>query len=192
MNEPVIENGFAKVGNGSWLVGVRQPVAVMGSWVPHSLRGWIVPDRSRLQRIDVTGTACCSSAVRPFLTHLPCAAPLTVISDKLLLAPVSARKGGRVLRVIPFSYRSALCVTDCTEEWVVLATKSRVTRMALEDAQVMTVRMESAVAWSAKDPTGFCPRLRLADILLPRRKDSNLMLHFYGPGIVWMEGADAS
>ena len=192
MTEALIENGFAKVGDGTWLVGAAQPVAVLGNSVPFSLKGFLVPDRSRLHLMQVTGKAACADASRPFLTRIPCAAPLTVVSDKFLVAPQEARKGGSILRVVPFSFRNAICTTECVREWVVMATKSRVTSFALQENDLLAVRMEAAVAWTTKRPTGFCPRIKLTDILIPRRRDRNLLLHFYGPGVVWVEGANAS
>ncbi|MBQ4479524.1 MAG: hypothetical protein II943_02690 [Victivallales bacterium] len=192
MNEPQIENGFAKVGAGTWLVGTSQPTAVIGNSTPRSLKGWLVPDRSKLHLVEVTDRACCGAANRPFLTQVPCAAPLVAVSAKVLLAPVEARQGAKVLRVIPFSFRNALCVTKFASEWVVLATSSRTTRVSLKENELLTVRVESAVAWTTQNPTGFMPRIGLWDILIPRQRDRNLMLHFYGPGVVWVEGSDAS
>ena len=192
MNEPLIENGFAKIGEGSWLVGAAQPTAVIGSVTPRPLKGWLVPDRAKLRLVEIAGRACCGLTKMPFLTLLPCAAPLTVVSDRVLVAPAAARQDGKVLRVIPFSFRNALCVTHFTTEWVVLATASRTTRVPLQENELLTVRVDSAVAWTTKDPTGFMPRIGLWDILAPRRRERNLMLHFYGPGVVWMEGSYAS
>jgi len=192
MNEPLLENGFAKLGAGLWLVGASQPTAVLGNCLPKALKGWLVPDRSKLHLVDVTGQACCGMARRPFLTHIPCAAPLTALSDRVLVAPAAARKGGRVLRIIPFSFRNALCVTLFTEEWVVLATSSRTARFSLKEGELLSVRAESAVAWTTRNPTGFVSRLNLRDILIPRSRERNLKLHFYGPGVVWLEGSDAS
>ena len=192
MNEPQIENGFAKVGAGTWLVGTSQPTAVVGSCLPRSLKGFLVPDRSKLHLVEVVEQASCGSAKRPFLTQIPCAAPLTVVSAKVLLAPAEARQDAKVLRVIPFSFRNALCVTRFVTEWVVLATSSRTTRISLKENELLTVRVESAVAWTTQNPTGFMPRIGLWDILIPRQGDRNLMLHFYGPGVVWLEGSDAA
>ena len=188
----MIENGFAKVSDGVWLVGTAQPTAVQGNCVPRSLKGWLVPDRSKLHLIELTGAAYCGSAEKPFLTHITCAEPLTAVSAKLLVAPSSARSKGHLLRVIPFSLRNAICSTHLESEWVVMATQSRTTRIALGEEEILTMRIESAVAWTTKPPTGFCPRIGLGDILIPRKRDRNLMLHFYGPGIVWMEGSNAS
>ncbi len=192
MNDATIENGFATVGKGSWLVGAMQPTAVLGNCVPRSLKGWIVPDRMKLHIADVEGTARCGMADRPFLTQITCAAPVTAVSAKLLVAPAAARKGSRMLRVIPLSFRNAICVTECESEWVVMATQSRTMRLSLEKEQVLSLRVESAVAWTTKPPTGFCPRITLWDILIPKKRERELMLHFYGPGIVWMEGSNAS
>ena len=192
MNEPLIENGFATVGTGLWLVGAAQPTAVIGVSTPRAMRGLLVPDRSRLQLVEVDGAAYCAQAARPFLTLVPCAAPLTAVSDKVLVSPASAREKGQVLRVIPFSFRNAICVTHFTSEWVVLATSSRTTRISLKENELLTARVESAVAWTTPAPTGFMPRIGLWDILAPRQRTRNLMLHFYGPGVVWLEGSNAS
>ena len=103
-----------------------------------------------------------------------------------------AREKAQVLRVIPFSFRNALCVTHFASEWVVLATASRTTRISLKENELLTARVESAVAWTTAAPTGFLPRIGLWDVLAPRQRARNLMLHFYGPGVVWLEGSDAS
>ena len=192
MNEATIENGFAKVETGAWLVGASQPAAVLGNCVPRSLKGWLVPDRAKLHVVELNGTAFCANAQAPFLTQIPCAAPIVAVSAKLLVAPIAARTCGRLIRIIPFSFRNAICVTECTTEWVVMATRSRTTRVSLSEGDVLTMRFESAVAWTTKQPTGFCPKIGIKDIIIPRRSDRNMMLHFYGPGIVWMEGANAS
>jgi len=191
-HEANIENGFAKVGDGVWLVGDQQPTAFLGECTPRSLRGFIVPDRSRLHLMEVRGSAWCGRADRPFLTQIPCAAPIRVLSSKLLVAPADARTEGRLMRVIPFSFRNALCVTECTSEWLVTATRSRTVRLSLEEDELLSVRLEAAVAWTTKPPTAFLPRLTWRDILVPRPRARNLMLHFYGPGIVWMEGSNAT
>lgn len=192
MNEPLIENGFAKVGGGTWLVGANQPAAALGTFTPKNFRGWLVPDRSRVHLVENSGTLWCAEKERPFLTHIACAAPISVVSDRLLLAPAAARSASTLVRVIPFSVRNAICVTECTKEWIVLATRSRLVRIVLEEGELLTTRLECAVAWSTPKPTGFCPKLKLTDILLPKKRNNNLMLHFYGPGIVWLEGANAS
>ena len=192
MNEATIENGFAKVGSGAWLIGASQPVAFLGNCVQRSLKGWLVPDRAKLSIVELDGNASCANALRPFLTQIPCAAPIVAVSSKLLVAPLVARTGGRLIRTIPFSFRNAICVTECSSEWIVMATQSRTTRVTLSEGEMLTMRIESAVAWTTKHPTGYCPKLGIMDILIPRKHDRNLMLHFYGPGIVWMEGANAT
>lgn len=192
MNEAEIENGFAKAGSGEWLVGAAQPVAALGNYVQQGLRGWIVPDRAKLHCVKAEGKIWCASKEQPFLTHLTCAAPISVVSDRLLLAPASARTGASLIRIIPFNFSNAICVTECGSEWVVLATRSRLQRLPLAEGEILSVRPEAAVAWTTPRPTGFCPKIGLADILIPKKRNRNLMLHFYGPGIVWMEGADAS
>ena len=74
--------------------------------------------------------------------------------------------------------------------WVVMATRSRTARIALADGESLGVRPEAAVAWTGARPTGFCPRLRLLDVLLPRGP-RDLLLHFHGPAIVWVEGSES-
>ncbi len=73
--------------------------------------------------------------------------------------------------------------------WVVMATRSRTIRIVLADGESLGVRPDAAVAWTGPRPTGFCPRLRLLDIFLPRGP-RDLLLHFHGPAIVWIEGAE--
>lgn len=192
MNEATIENGFAKVGSGSWLVGSYQPTAVKGVCTQQNLRGWLVPDRSRLHLVKVEGSMWCAAKEQPFLTHLSCAAPITVVSDRLLLAPSQARTGSTLLRVIPFSLSNAICVTECRTEWIVLATRSRMSRLVLAEGEKLMVRPEAAVAWTTQNPTGFCPKIGLTDILIPKKRNSKLLLYFNGPGIVWVEGSNAS
>ena len=192
MQEATIENGFAKVGKGAWLVGAAQPSAVIGECVTRSLKGLLVPDRAHLHIAELTEKGFFANAQKPFMTQIPCAAPLTVVSSKLLVAPAAARTGCRLLRVIPLSFRNAICTTECTSEWVVMATQSRTTRVSLEGGEILTVRIEAAVAWTTKPPTGFCPKIGIMDIIVPRKKDRNMMLHFCGPGIVWLEGSNAS
>ena len=97
------------------------------------------------------------------------------------------------------SSKRSLCVTEFAVDekgdgetgagaWVVMATASRTCRMPLEDGQTLSVRPESVVAWTGKSPTGFCPRLSLWDVILPRGP-RELLYTFYGPGVVWVEGA---
>ena len=111
------------------------------------------------------------------------------MSDKVLVAPAAARTGARLLRVVPMSFARSLRVTEFSSEWVVMATRSRTARIALADGESLGVRPDAAVAWTGSRPTGFCPRLRLLDVLLPRGP-RDLLLHFHGPAIVWIEGSE--
>ena len=90
-NEATIEGGFAQVQAGTWLMGTAQPVAYQGRVIERRIKGWIVPDRARLQQLEVVGTASCSDATRPFLTRLDCADALFVNSERILVAPEAAR-----------------------------------------------------------------------------------------------------
>lgn len=87
------------------------------------------------------------------------------------------------------SARNALCVTEFGGEWVVMATASRTARVALGEDETMSVRPDAVVAWTGRAPTGFCPRLSIWDVLLPRGP-RDLLFTFYGPGVVWIEGAN--
>ena len=60
--------------------------------------------------------------------------------------------------------------------------------MPLEDGQTLSVRPEAVVAWTGKMPTGFCPKLSIWDVILPRGP-RDLLFTFYGPGVVWAEGS---
>ena len=71
-----------------------------------------------------------------------------------------------------------------------MATASRTARLQVADGDTLSVRPESVVAWTGNRPTGFCQKLGLWDILLPRGP-RNLLLHFHGPSVVWVEGANA-
>ncbi len=205
-----LESGFAEVGAGAWLVGHAQPAACFGEAVRRRRKGWIVRDRARLDLVETTGTAKCAEATRPFLTHIPCAAPISAVSDKVLVAPASARAGAEIIRPIPFSVKSSICVTQFAQPdppesqesqksqesqpaptpaaWVVMATSSRTSRVPVAEDETLSVRPESAVAWTGKRPSGFCPKLGLWDLLLPRGP-KNLLLRFHGPCIVWVEGS---
>ncbi len=170
--------------------------------------------------------AWCASSACPFLTHIPCGVPVSAVSDKVLVAPASARTGAKLVKVIPLSFARSIRTTIFSHPerdevdlergsaasnaraagfersnaaegglqrgeaaWVVMATRSRTTRIALADGESLGVRPEAAVAWTGPRPTGFCPRLRLLDILLPRGP-RDLLLHFHGPAIVWIEGSE--
>ena len=191
MQETVkIEGGFAEVEAGAWLMGRGQPAAFFGSAVRRRRKGFFLRDRSALDLVETTGAAKCADARRPFLTHIPCAAPISAASAKVLVAPAAARTGAEVVKMIPMSLKGSLCVTVFGEEWVVLATASRTARLQVADGDTLSVRPESIVAWTGNRPTGFCPKLGLWDILLPRGP-RNLLLHFHGPSVVWVEGANA-
>ena len=189
MQETVkIEGGFAEVGAGAWLMGRGQPAAFFGSAVRRRRKGFFLRDRSALDLVETTGAAKCADARRPFLTHIPCAAPISAASAKVLVAPAKARRDAHFVKLIPMSLKNALCVTEFGEEWVVMATAGRTCRMPLDDGQTLSVRPEAVVAWTGRNPTGFCQRLSLWDVLLPRGP-RDLLLTFYGPGVVWAEGS---
>ena len=183
-----IEGGFAEVGAGRWLMGRSQPAAFFGSAVRRRRRGWCVRDRSRLDLVEVGGRAKCSDASRPFLTHIPCAAPVFAVSEKVLVAPSDARRDAQFVKAVPMSLSGSVCVTEFGEEWVVMATASRTCRMPLEDGQTLSARPDAVVAWTTRRPTGFCPKLSFWDVVLPRGP-RDLLLTFYGPGVVWVEGS---
>ena len=189
MNEPKIENGFAVVEAGSWLVGQGQPSATFGKTSINSLKGFIVPDRRELFVMQNEGESYLSSSDRPFLTHIPSVENLTVISSKVLVAPFEARIEAKLLKIIPFSFREAIAVTRLAVGWAVTATKSRLKRIVLKEGDILCVKRESAVAWTGKDPVGDDGRVKLRDMFIPKRKVS-LQLDFYGPQIVWVEGSN--
>lgn len=72
--------------------------------------------------------------------------------------------------------------------WVVMATASRTARVPVADGDTLSVRPEAVVAWTGPRPSGFCPRLGLGDLFLPR-PPKNLLLRFHGPCLVWLEGS---
>jgi hypothetical protein len=189
MNEPLIENGFAVADAGSWLVGRDQPAAASGTFSVKGLKGFIAPDRRHLVALENKGEAYLSSSKRPFLTHITSVNSLSVVSSKLLVAPMAARKGANLLRVVPFSFRDSFPVTQLGVGWAVMATASRVKRIVLEEGRILCVKCGSAVAWTGNPPVGVAGRVRLRDVLIPKRKVS-LSLDFYGPQIVWVEGSD--
>lgn len=209
MNEVEIVNGCAMAPGGEWLVGRAQPVACRGAFSVRSLRGLIVPDRTFVRKMECAAAssrtpypsddgragsmnpplAWFARSDAPFLTRLDALPdePLAVVSEKLLVAPWKSRVGARSVKLVPLSFRRATLVTEFRFGWVVAATKSRVTRVRVDDAQTLTVRPEAVVAWVGKPPTGFCPKLSLLDILLPRGP-RNLAFTFHGPCTVWFEG----
>ena len=196
-----IEGGFAEVDAGLWLASRGQPAAFSGSMARRRRKGWCVRDRSRLDLVETTGSAKCADSARPFLTHIPCAAPIYAVSEKVLVAPAAARAGAQLFKAIPMSARNSLCVTVFGQEasddrqstapaWVVMATASRTARVQTGEGETLSVRPESVVAWTGRPPTGFCPRLSIWDVLLPRGA-KDVLFTFYGPGIVWLEGYSA-
>jgi uncharacterized protein (AIM24 family) len=189
MNEPLIENGFAVTGAGVWLIGRGQPAAACGKFTVKGLKGFIVPDRRFVYALESEDEAYLSSSERPFLTHITSVDALSIVSSKLLVAPSTARKGAKLLRVIPMSFREAIPVTRFGTGWAVLATASRVKRIVLKEDQVLCVKHGSVVAWTGKDPVGVAGRVKLRDLFIPKRKVS-LSLDFYGPQVVWVEGSD--
>lgn len=189
MNEPLIENGFAVTNAGSWLIGRGQPAATVGKFTVEGLKGFIVPDRKELDVLKNEGKAYLSSSKRPFLTHVVSTGELTVVSSKILVAPFAARKEAKLFRVIPLSFRDSFAVTRFASDWVVTATKSRLKRIVLEENDVVCVKRDAAVAWTGKDPVGVAGRVKLRDMLIPKRKVS-LSLDFYGPQVIWTEGTD--
>jgi len=208
---PLLEGGFAEIGPGAWLLPLSQPAARLGmvsvgpvprlggtaasasrKGISGFFRRLLSPDRGRLRVVAVPegGRLYCSDRSRPFLARLDAGAPISVVSEKLLLAPASSRACGRLLRVIPFSLRAALCITEFASEWVVVASASRVRRAVVPEGGTLAVRPEALVAWSGPAPTGTCGRLRTRDLFLPRLPQS-LALDFHGPCIVWFEGSAA-
>lgn len=187
MDEPLIEHGFATLAAGTWLIGRGQPAAVCGAWTLTGIRGLFAPDRRDLSVLTTEQTAHLADAARPFLTHLTSVGNLTVVSAKLLTAPLAARSGSRFLRVIPMSLREAFPVTHLVSDWAVMATKSRIKRITLQEGEVLCVKREAVVAWNGKDPVGVAGRIRLRDLVIPKRKPS-LSLDFYGPQVIWVEG----
>ena len=251
-----IESGFAEVGAGQWLMGRGQPAAFFGKAVRRRRKGWVVRDRSRLDLVETTGVSRLASAPRPFLTHIPCAATISAVSDKVLVAPASARLGDQTVKAVPMSAMRALVVTvfglppeggdnegslaapppevsaamlsevaavlppeasppsagatstapagatsaaaaaptsspqGGPSAWVVMATASRTARLSVEDGDTLSVRPEAVVAWTGQRPTGFCPKLGIWDILLPRGP-KDLLYSFHGPCLVWIEGSFA-
>ena len=186
----MIENGAAKVAAGAWLMPPAQPAACLGATTVRGQKGLFVRDRALVCAVSTTGDAWCAAADRPFLTHLPALPdePLHLVSAKLLVAPASARAGAHALKLVPLSFRRATVVTDFRLGWAVAATRSRVTRVAVEEGATLTVRPDALVAWIGPDPTGFCPKLSVMDLLLPRGPRS-LAFSFHGPATVWFEGS---
>ena len=186
-----IEGGFAEVGAGAWLMSPAQPAAFFGEVVRRRRKGWVVRDRGRLELVEAVAAAKCADGTRPFLTHIPCAEPIFAVSEKVLVAPASARTGAELVKSVPMSLRAALCVTVFEQSWVVMATASRTVRIQVPDGETLSVRPDAVVAWTGHRPTGFCRKIGIFDILLPRGP-KDLVLHFHGPCLVWAEGAASS
>jgi len=184
-----INGGFAEVDAGSWLAGRGQPAAFFGALSRRRRTGWFLRDRSALDLVETTGRAWFADASRPFLTYIPCAAPLCAVSSKVLCAPASARAGAELVKTIPMGSKGAFAVTKfAVSSWVVMASASRTTRISVAEGEVLSVRPGAVVAWTGPHPTGYVQRIGIWDILLPRAP-RELMLHFYGPCIVWAEGS---
>lgn len=183
-----IENGFAVVNAGTYLVSRGQPAAFLGTLAERRRKGLFLRDRARLALVEATGRIHCADASRPFLTHIPCAAPIFAVSSKVLLAPAAAWVGAELVKTIPMSFARALPVSRFEREWVVMATSSRTTRITVADGDTLSVRPDAIVAWTGNRPTGFCPRLGILDLLLPR-PPRNFLLHFHGPSTLWLEAA---
>lgn len=183
-----IAGGFAETGAGTYLAGRGLPAAFLGDAVRRRRKGFFLRDRASLDLVATTDHAWFADAARPFLTHIPCAAPVFAVSGKVLVAPETARTGAELVKVVPMSARGALCVTVLEREWVVMATASRTARIAVEDGGTLSVRPNALVAWTGARPTGYVRRLGVMDILLPRAP-RDLMLHFHGPCVVWTEGS---
>ena len=195
--EVEIANGFAKTAAGEWLAAPGQPAAAFGRFTEKGLRGFLVPDRAAVRRIEVARGASeensslwFAAAERPFLTRLdaPPDDPLNLVSSKLLVAPVAARLGAQRIRPIPMSLRASFAVTSFRGGWAVAATASRVERIVVEAGQTLAVAPAALVGWIGKKPTGFCPRLGFLDLILPRTP-RNFALDFHGEAVVWVEGA---
>ncbi len=253
-----IANGFAEIGAGTWLAGRGQPVASFGEAVRRRRPGLCVHDRSALSLMETPGGAFFADSSRPFLTLVPCAAPVFAVSDKVLLAPAAARVGSELVKLVPMSLRHSFCVTQFEQPaeggqkpaesasptpepqtapapqtgcapavqtagapapqsapapapqtgcapavqtagvptpqaaefaFVVLATTSRTKRIVVAEGDTLSARPEAVVAWTGSRPTGFMSRIGVWDVLLPRRP-RGLMLHFHGPCVVWLEGAN--
>jgi hypothetical protein len=199
-----IEGGFAKTGPGLWLAGCGQPTAFRGSVSRKARRGWRVRDRALLKLVQTEGKAWFAMSSRPFLTHIPCAADVYAVSGKVLVAPAAARKDAVCVKPVPMSFSNSVCATLFGQpenggageknreaevsSWVVMATQGRTTRISLEEGEMLSARPESVVAWTGRKPTGYCPKLSIWNIILPR-PPRDLLFTFYGPGIVWIEGS---
>ena len=185
---PEIAGGFAATGAGEWLASRGQPVAFRGEAVRRRRKGWVVRDRQALDAVETSGSAWFADSSRPFLSLVSCAAPVFAVSSKVLVAPAKARSGAFLVKTVPMTSRGAILATKFENGWIVAATASRTTRIAVEDGETLSVRPGAVVAWTGPRPTGYVRRLGMLDVLLPRAP-RDLMLHFHGPCIVWAEGS---
>lgn len=192
MDDVLIENGSAKVAAGEWLMAPVQPAAFRGQARASGQKGFFVRDRASVRIVKTDADAWCSSGDRPFLTRLAALPdePLHLVSAKLLVAPIASRVKAWNLKLIPMSLRRSTVITDFKLGWVVAATKSRVNRVSIEEGETLSVRPESLVAWIGPNPTGFCPRLSIWDIIFPRGP-KNMSFTFHGPATVWFEGSQS-
>jgi len=190
MTEAIIESGFAKVEGGEWLAGRSQPAVCRGVTKTSCLRGLFVADRPFVRRVETADAAWFSRAESPFLTRIDALpdAVVGVVSEKVLVAPLASRVGAESLKLIPMSLQRAIAVSQFKMGWVIAATRSRVMRLSLDDGDTLTVRPDALVAWTGNRPTGYCPRLSVIDIILPR-SPKDLAYTFHGPAVVWFEGA---
>jgi len=192
-----IDSGFAETGAGAWLAGRTQPAAFLGTAVRRRRKGWLMPDRAALSLFETTGRTLFSDSARPFLTYIPCAEPVFAVSSKILVAPASARTGAKNVRLVPLSIAGAATVTSFavtgesgTDEgsWVVVATAGRTMRVNVEDGETLSVRPKALVAYTGAPPSGFCAKLTLLDMILPR-SPREMLMRFHGPCTVWIEGS---
>lgn len=194
MGNILIDKGFAIAEAGDWLTRQGQPVAALaqkvttcGSRIPGRL---FAPDRRVLRRFVSVNRSYFALANRPFLTRIELLAddPVSVLTDKLLLAPTIARQSSRMVRIIPMSFRGALMVTTFMKgDAIVTATKGRTTMVSVPQDEVFSVVPSGVIAWTGRAPVGCVPRLSIRDLFLPRLP-GNLTLSFVGPCHVWFEG----
>ncbi len=199
-----IENGFAIVkADEDLLCQPDGPTAIRGGSVTLTrlpllktvkwYKRLFTPDRFRLKKCQASNTEIklfFSDSKRPFLTLLgaPMDSPLTVVTERLLVCPLRARIASSLQRVLPMSLKNAICTTQLQNCWCVMGTATRTTRVVLESTlDELTVKQEAVVAWTTPEPRGFCPKLRVRDMFLPR-PPKNLGLIFHGPGVVWLQG----
>ena len=80
-----IAGGFAEVEAGAYLAGRGQPAACLGDAVRRRRKGFFLRDRGSLDLVATSGRAWFADSSRPFLTHIPCAAPVSAVSAKGVL-----------------------------------------------------------------------------------------------------------